>query len=559
MPPRWRRSGAVAAAAAALGGLVIAVLVTDSRLAPTALWNAGANDSADFQPRQWLVNQRDDAEMRETVPLPLPGDTRMFREDADHQRNFGGSYVNDNSIGLQVDNLKARTQQLYQSWHTLNPEGVLRADANAGWQHPISRKHGAKEAGESSIFFGIQHFKGHGLAVSKRSYEKRGTQMLHQVESPAASLPSSWAPVSSRTQQLSEGPQSSYMDITAPHLKDADGYVDAGAYASELSSSAVKGQNAYVADWKAKNAKAAQQMVKDAAKLYAKWDLVDPYTGRSKPNLVIPDDTAADSRTPRTQPVGRRLKLGDTRLEMLKEVKADDGRRYMLPWWCVVLHPEADGSGKPTGLSDAYGNKYPEGVGWDGGRTPMGASGMRGVDCTLGGTTLVPYDKDWPLWKGPRSPLQAPEAEAVPISGTEAAELEEGAGGGVEAAGEEAAPEESESGDAAADRAKEEMLASEWPALSWRHGVQTDNALNRPGTATAGRNSDGPEYNVMEDDFVYPEYRGSTQMLAEPEESEGEKEAGDLGDEIFELPQGQGDVQVLPGALETTFFPGHYY
>ena len=35
--------------------------------------------------------------------------------------------------------------------------------------------------------------------------------------------------------------------------------------------------------------------------------------------------------------------------------------------------------------------------------------------------------------------------------------------------------------------------------------------------------------------------------------------ADDVGDEIFELPQGQGDVQMQPSDLEYTIFPGHYY
>ena len=88
------------------------------------LWNAGADDEVGgsglgsedqdkaFLPRQWLASQHDDAEMRETAPLPMPGFKRVFREDADHERNYEGSYVSDNSIGLQVDNLKAPEQML---------------------------------------------------------------------------------------------------------------------------------------------------------------------------------------------------------------------------------------------------------------------------------------------------------------------------------------------------------------------------------------------------------------------------------------------------------------
>jgi len=89
------------------------------------LWNAGADDevggsefngdddsSKGFSPRHWLASQHDDAEMRETAPLPMPGKARVFREDADHDRNYEGSYVSDNSIGLEVDTMKAPVQML---------------------------------------------------------------------------------------------------------------------------------------------------------------------------------------------------------------------------------------------------------------------------------------------------------------------------------------------------------------------------------------------------------------------------------------------------------------
>ena len=266
-----------------------------------------------------------------------------------------------------------------------------------------------------------------------------------------------------------------------------------------------------MANWKAKNLKAGQQMVKDAAKLYAKWDLVNPYTGRSSPNLVVPHDTSdgfattadgeAAARTPRMKLYKNGPMLTDAHLMMLKEVTADNGRTYVLPWWCVVVHPEANGDGQPTGLSDGYGRPYPQGKGWDGAKTPMGASGIPGVDCTHpGGQTLVPYDKDWPLWKGPRVPI----AEAEPISNEEAAELEEEPAAEEEAPAEEAAPVEEEpaaaeggapaeggedaaEGGAAQERdvARQEMLSSEWPAsdfppVQWRHGINIDNALNKP-------------------------------------------------------------------------------
>ena len=82
----------------------------------TQLWNAAVDDEAAddkiFSPRQWLADQTDDAEMKMTSPLPTPGQHRVFREDADHTRNYQGSYVSDPSIGLQVDNLKAPTEML---------------------------------------------------------------------------------------------------------------------------------------------------------------------------------------------------------------------------------------------------------------------------------------------------------------------------------------------------------------------------------------------------------------------------------------------------------------
>lgn len=414
--------------------------------------------------------------------------------------------------------------------------------------------------------------------------------MLHQDRRQKTNLPALWSEmqehssrkksrVQKQSQQLNDyTPQSSFIDITAPDTLDADGYVDAGAYQQELNANAAKGQTAYVANWEAKNLKAGKQMVKDAAKLYAKWDLVDPYTGRSSPNLVVPHDTSDGydeaARTPRMRLYKNGPMLTDAHLMMLKEVTADNGRTYVLPWWCVVVHPEANGDGNPTGLSDAYGRKYPEGKGWDGAKTPMGASGIPGVDCTHpGGSTLVPYDKDWPLYKGPRVPL----AEAQPISDQAAAELEEGdeegaeeeapeeqepseedaaeegEGEGDEEAGEDEEPaaveadgeeeevpadsgsaEEEEETDAAEGEtpveerhvAGAQMLASEWPAGEWRHGVNTDNSLSKPGLATSQLNSDGPEYNVMEDDFVFPDYKGSKQMLAE--HADGDLVAGGI-------------------------------
>ena len=54
------------------------------------------------------------------------------------------------------------------------------------------------------------------------------------------------------------------------------------------------------------------------------------------------------------------------RRQMMMEVKgSDNGKTYNVPWWCVMVHQEANG----------------EGVGWEGGKSPQGASGPRGVDC----------------------------------------------------------------------------------------------------------------------------------------------------------------------------------
>lgn len=53
-----------------------------------------------------------------------------------------------------------------------------------------------------------------------------------------------------------------------------------------------------------------------------------------------------------------------TRQSQLFELE-DDGKVYRMPWWCVMVHNEADGSGK----------------GWEGGKSPQGASGPRGIDC----------------------------------------------------------------------------------------------------------------------------------------------------------------------------------
>eukprot|EP00277_Geminigera_cryophila_P034829 CAMPEP_0173128194 /NCGR_PEP_ID=MMETSP1102-20130122/58321_1 /TAXON_ID=49646 /ORGANISM="Geminigera sp., Strain Caron Lab Isolate" /LENGTH=539 /DNA_ID=CAMNT_0014038115 /DNA_START=24 /DNA_END=1643 /DNA_ORIENTATION=- len=501
-------------------------------------------------------------------------------------------------VALAIVGRGGRESVMYQRWHTLKPDAVLRADEDFG---PPIAKHAQARRSAVKPFFGLQHFdkSGHGMAAAgmRTSGLEAGTQMLHQQKKRKVNLPALWTATPTKTQALrGYTPQSSFIDITSPDTTDGDGYVVANAYRSELSANADRGQAAYVANWKARNLKGAKQMVKDAAKLYAKWDLVDPTTGRSSPNLVIPHDSSGydeEARSTRMPFKNGPMLTSHAHLMMLKEVTADNGRTFVLPWWCVVVHPEANGDGMATGLSDADGRKYPEGTGWDGAKTPMGASGIPGVDCTHpGGSTLVPYDKDWPLWKGPR----IENANAQPISDQEAAELEEGE---EEAAEEEPAAEETavdedhepadeeveaepeselgseaesdesveghedqgseaaaeEEPSVARDVAGEQMLSSEFPSLTWRHGINTDNALNKPGKQTSQLNSDGPEYNVMEDDFVFPDYKSTTQMLAAPNDLESD----DLGDEIFELPQDYGDVQVDPKDLEVQVFPGHYY
>ena len=68
-------------------------------------------------------------------------------------------------------------------------------------------------------------------------------------------------------------------------LVKSDGYISASAYRQALKSSAAKGQEAYIKNWKSKNLAEAHSAVKAAATLYNKWAVVDPYTGVSKDNL----------------------------------------------------------------------------------------------------------------------------------------------------------------------------------------------------------------------------------------------------------------------------------
>ena len=99
-----------------------------------SLWNAGANDdvegvfakddSTGFHPLKWLANQHDRTEMNtlgklsekevgvQVGSVPSPG--RVFSERANHGRNFEGSYVEDNSIGIKVDEMKGGDTMLMQ-------------------------------------------------------------------------------------------------------------------------------------------------------------------------------------------------------------------------------------------------------------------------------------------------------------------------------------------------------------------------------------------------------------------------------------------------------------
>jgi len=100
-----------------------------------------------------------------------------------------------------------------------------------------------------SPFFGLQHFKGHGLAAGRRkdglapsikAPVPAATQMLHQKKRAGVNLPALWSEEpagtkrAKRARAASSGatgeytPQSSYIDIAAPDAVDSDGYVDAG-------------------------------------------------------------------------------------------------------------------------------------------------------------------------------------------------------------------------------------------------------------------------------------------------------------------------------------------
>ena len=107
-----------------------------------------------------------------------------------------------------------------------------------------------EHTGALSPFFGLQHFKGHGLAAGTRedglapsikAPVPAATQMLHQKKRAGVNLPALWSEEpagtkkrAARPRQAAESdageytPQSSYIDIAAPDAVDADGYVDAG-------------------------------------------------------------------------------------------------------------------------------------------------------------------------------------------------------------------------------------------------------------------------------------------------------------------------------------------
>ena len=77
-----------------------------------ALWNAATDDDLVVGDRGLRRAVDRGNLMRETAPLPTPGARRVFREDADHARNYQGAYVADNAIGVQVDALRAPTRML---------------------------------------------------------------------------------------------------------------------------------------------------------------------------------------------------------------------------------------------------------------------------------------------------------------------------------------------------------------------------------------------------------------------------------------------------------------
>ena len=72
--PLRAQVGGLAATLAVLCGLLVAMIAVGARgPAPSALWNAAADDSVRL--RSHALGDLDDAEVRETAPLPVPGCT----------------------------------------------------------------------------------------------------------------------------------------------------------------------------------------------------------------------------------------------------------------------------------------------------------------------------------------------------------------------------------------------------------------------------------------------------------------------------------------------------
>uniref|UniRef100_A0A7S4P9Y4 Uncharacterized protein n=1 Tax=Guillardia theta TaxID=55529 RepID=A0A7S4P9Y4_GUITH len=290
-----------------------------------------------------------------------------------------------------------------ESWHTLTPSNVRTERAKFAFDR---EKDHLDHSGRHRLkhFFGLQHFPGHALAKQPRSSVLRDKN----DEAGASKLT-----------------DAAYMQKLAQerNFRMKNGYFDSNSYAETLMTNAKSEQAAYMKNWHKKNRIAAKAAVKDASVLYKKWMLIDPYTGRSKSNMVVPQEKAA------TQGM---------RKQQLLEVTADNDVKYNLPWWCVVEHPEVNGAGK----------------GWDGAVTPAGKTGP-GVDCSFPGTgNAAAYRMQT---KGTTEQLSQ-----IPSRRTQ--------------------------------------------LLEWRHTMNARNYMNRPGSATSVTNSDGPEYNVMADNFQFPDY-----------------------------------------------------
>jgi len=94
------------------------------------LWNAASNDKiqadsgegSDSPPAiKWLRAQHDEAEMSALKSHPRYAFGKdIFARGRDRARNFGGDYVDDNSIGVKIESLKAR-QTMLDMWDQPNP------------------------------------------------------------------------------------------------------------------------------------------------------------------------------------------------------------------------------------------------------------------------------------------------------------------------------------------------------------------------------------------------------------------------------------------------------